>query len=439
MTFAQEDPRELPKPDGGAEPELSPTPNPVEPAGPAVIDRGGIPQDLTGRSRRARILAFVGRVAAGLTVVGIGAAYFLMYGPHTDKVIADANDIAKNVRDESPIRPLRIPKDPPPAPTMPPAPPALPVDPSLLTAASTQRPPLPPSASSGPEVQPATSLIGNGLLRRTGRGEPAAAVPTTLAPSAFQAPPGGTPPGIPGAALGASQAFGVPSAAQQQGGPAMGALLRPTQTQPAVARVLIDVRYLLPKGRYIPCGNQPAIDTTFPAQIPCVVKEDVYGYDGSVKLIDRGSTIVGETTQAPRQGQRRVLALMNDLYGPPTPDGRAVKIDLNSLVVDDLGRGGIAGYTNTHLAERLLPALVLTAAQGAMSVLTAAASRGGNASVVVNPQLPGSVLTDPARQAVDIPPTVEVPQATPIMIAVQRDLDFSRVYALRPVAEASAQ
>jgi type IV secretion system protein VirB10 len=72
-------------------------------------------------------------------------------------------------------------------------------------------------------------------------------------------------------------------------GSRMASLLRPTVTPAVRARVLPTQRLLLPKGAFIDCTLETAIDSTLPGMTTCITATDTFSVDGDVVLLERGS------------------------------------------------------------------------------------------------------------------------------------------------------
>jgi type IV secretion system protein VirB10 len=204
---------------------------------------------------------------------------------------------------------------------------------------------------------------------------------------------------------------------------ALTALLHPSATTAARARVLPAERLLLPKGAFIDCTLETAIDSTLPGMTTCVTATDTFGVDGSTVLIERGSKLVGETRGEVHQGAARVFVLWTEAR---TPTG--VIVPLASPGTDELGRSGLPGEVNRHFFERFGAAILISVIDGA--VQSAVSSRGGGA-VIVNPSTSQDVMTEVLKGTINIPPTVTKAQGDRIQVLVARDLDFRSVYELK--------
>ncbi len=221
--------------------------------------------------------------------------------------------------------------------------------------------------------------------------------------------------GEPGAAPGADT-----SAAQ-----GMSALLTPTVTGGAVAQRLSNTRFLLPKGAFIDCTLETAIDSTLPGMTTCITAADTFGADGRVVLLERGTKLVGETRGQVQQGQARVFVLWTQAR---TPAG--VLVPLDSPGTDELGRSGLPGEVDRHFWQRFGAGILVSLIDGAVQVAVQSASHSGG-TVVYAPSASQDVLTEVFKETLRIAPTVTKKNGERIQILVARDVDFRPVYELR--------
>jgi type IV secretion system protein VirB10 len=70
------------------------------------------------------------------------------------------------------------------------------------------------------------------------------------------------------------------------------------------AELLPTMRLLLPKGAFIDCTLETAIDSTLPGMTTCITATDTFGVDGKVVLLERGTKLVGEVRGQVEQGPR---------------------------------------------------------------------------------------------------------------------------------------
>lgn len=213
------------------------------------------------------------------------------------------------------------------------------------------------------------------------------------------------------------------SSAARGGADPMAALLHPTVTPAVEASVLSDLRFLLPKGSFLDCTLETAIDSTLPGMTTCVTATDTLSADGTVVLLERGTKLVGETRGEVRQGQARLFVVWTEAR---TPTG--VIVPLDSPGTDALGRSGLAGKVNTHFWERFGAAILVSVIDAGVQAGVQASSSSG--TVIVNPSASQDVMTGILNSTVDIPPTITVRQGERIQVLVARDVDFSTVYRL---------
>lgn len=333
-----------------------------------------------------------------------------------------------------------------------PLPPLGPITPTVAVPAAASASPVVASALGPPPALPAAFLAGSaaappGTLPAAGAGPAAASGPPQKSPQqlalerklsgpAFDDAPDG--PASPGASARAEEA--APVAAGAPGGPAaptaatsaatghtdaLSELLTPTVTAAARPTVLPTQRLLLPKGAFIDCTLETAVDSTLPGMTTCVTATDTFGADGSTVLLERGTKLVGETRGEVQQGAARVFVLWTEAR---TPTG--VVIPLASPGTDELGRAGLSGTVARHFWQRFGAAILISMINGGMQYAVESQSKSG--AVIYDPGTTQEVMADALRGSINIAPTVTIPNGARIQVLVARDLDFRSVYALRP-------
>jgi type IV secretion system protein VirB10 len=193
----------------------------------------------------------------------------------------------------------------------------------------------------------------------------------------------------------------------------------------AQARLLPTQRLMLPKGAFIDCTLETAIDSTLPGLTTCVTATDTFGADGKVVLLERGTKLIGETRGQVQQGAARVFVLWTEAR---TPTG--VVVPLDSPGADELGRSGLAGEVNRHFWQRFGAALLISTVDGAVQAAVRSSGEGSG-TVIYNPSDAQGVMTEVLRNTVNIAPTVTKNNGDRIQVLVARDVDFSSVYELR--------
>jgi len=211
----------------------------------------------------------------------------------------------------------------------------------------------------------------------------------------------------------------------RRGDAPLAALLRPTSTAAVQAQLLPTARFLLPKGAFIDCTLETAIDSTLPGLTSCITAADTFGVDGKVVLLERGSKLVGETRGQVQQGQARVFVVWTQAR---TPAG--VVVPLDSPGTDELGRAGLPGEVHRHFWERFGAAMLISVVEGAVQAGVQAANHSGGA-VLYAPSLSQDVLTEALKDTAHIAPTIVKRNGDRIQVLVARDLDFRSVYELR--------
>lgn len=193
------------------------------------------------------------------------------------------------------------------------------------------------------------------------------------------------------------------------------------------ASMLPTQRFLLPKGAFIDCTLETAIDSTLPGMTTCITATDTFGADGQVVLLERGTKLIGATQGRVNQGAARVFVLWSEAR---TPAG--VVVPLASPGADELGRAGLPGEVNRHFMDRFGAAILISVIDGAIQSAVQSSNRAG--AVVFNPSGSRDVLAEVLRGTVNIRPTVVKRHGDRVQVLVARDLDFRSVYALRSLA-----
>lgn len=221
--------------------------------------------------------------------------------------------------------------------------------------------------------------------------------------------------------------------AQAEGAGSLGTLLRPNATAAVSARVLPTRRLLLPKGAFIDCTLETAIDSSLPGMTTCITAADTFGADGRVVVLERGTKLIGETRGEASRGSSRLFVLWSEAR---TPTG--VVVPLASPGTDELGRAGVTGTVDRHFWTRFGAAILISVIDGAVQAGVEAARSGEGDAIVVTPSGSRDVMTEVLKETVAIAPTIRKPQGDRIQVLVARDLDFRSVYELEPVRAAGS-
>ncbi|MBS0579548.1 MAG: type IV secretion system protein VirB10 [Proteobacteria bacterium] len=273
------------------------------------------------------------------------------------------------------------------------------------------------------------SLAPGGAVPMSGEGQPAAKTPAELAlerrlSGAVFAP------GAPAHPADVAGPLARPEPAMgggregAGGASAMTALLEPTATASVSAQRLANPRFLLPKGAFIDCTLETAIDSTLPGMTTCVTAADIFGTDGRVVLLERGTKLVGETRGQVQQGQARLFVLWTQAR---TPGG--VVVPLDSPGTDELGRSGLPGEVDRHFWQRFGAGILISLINGGVQAAVQAVSPAGG-TVVYAPSASQDVATEVFKDTLRIPPTITKRNGDRIQVLVARDVDFRSVYEL---------
>lgn len=217
--------------------------------------------------------------------------------------------------------------------------------------------------------------------------------------------------------------FGLQPPGDEENGTDLATLLRSTGHQSAAASRLRAPHMTLRAGTHIPCTLETAITSSLPGSTRCITAADTWSADGSVVLIERGTTILGETRGVASQGNHRLFILWTHAYTP-----QHIDVPLEAPGTDALGRSGLTGEVNYHFFQRFGAALLISVIDGV--VQGASRSRTGDNNIVISPNPSRDLLSEILRQTASIRPTVDVHQGAQVQIAVPRNVDFGAVYEL---------
>jgi type IV secretion system protein VirB10 len=281
-------------------------------------------------------------------------------------------------------------------------------------------PPPPPPIAPPPQPAP-TSAMPTAADEQARLRAPSMVVDLSDAPETGAVPPSAG--GSAAVAIAGGQGTGAASGPRLNPDERFAERVATAQVDTARATRLANTALVAPQGTVISAVLETGINSDLPGFVRAVVSRDVSGFDGSTVLIPRGSKLIGEYKSAVSQGQSRAFVIWSRLI---TPDG--VSINLGSPATDTLGRGGVAGETNTHFVHRFGAAILLSVIGAGLQALANEASNNSvNAVIISSPQQASNVATVALQKDIDIPPTITVPQGQAIRVFVSRDLDFSDV------------
>ncbi len=236
---------------------------------------------------------------------------------------------------------------------------------------------------------------------------------------------------------------GSTSSSSASGG-LFGGQLQGSATPRVSATMLGDRSLTLPKGMAFTCALKTRVISATSGLVGCQVQRNVYGDNGRVLLIERGSHLDGEYRIASvKPGTVRIPVLWTRIR---TPLG--VTVDIESPGTGPLGESGIDGHVDNRWGERLGAAMLLSLIDDSVKLViqqqsgegTGNGGNGGNTVVLPSTTAQTSKLAEKVLEStINIPPLIYQNQGGGVGIYVARDVDFSSVYELRPVSGETAR
>jgi len=288
-----------------------------------------------------------------------------------------------------------------------------------------------PAGLNAPLEETRRNLVGyqrqlQGLLDTLSK-QTAAATGQATGASPFGATPLGVPPSA-----------GVGNSSTPPTGALFGGQLQASATPRVAATQLGNRSLTLPKGSAFTCALKTKLISAASGFVGCQVLHNVFGADGRVLLIERGSHLDGEYRVASlRSGSVRIPVLWTRIR---TPNG--VTVDIDSPGTGPLGEAGVDGYVDNRWVERIGAAMMLSLINDSVQfVLQNQANETSGDTIVLPSTTSGtSKLAEKVLDStINIPPLIYQNQGGIVGIYVARDVDFSSVYELKPTASAPAR
>lgn len=208
--------------------------------------------------------------------------------------------------------------------------------------------------------------------------------------------------------------------------------LNPTATPSATANRFANRNLLLAKGTVIQCSLKTRIETQVAGMVACTTLRDVYSDNKKVLLLERGSTVEGEYQSAAEMGATRIFVLWTRVR---TPQG--IVVNLDSPATDTLGGAGLGGYVKHHFWRRFGNALMFSLIQDSVATGFKRFERSKTAQTIVygnSEDTTNDIVQEIIKSTANIPPTIYKNQGDNAAVYVARDIDFSKVYSLKPIA-----
>jgi type IV secretion system protein VirB10 len=198
------------------------------------------------------------------------------------------------------------------------------------------------------------------------------------------------------------------------------------KTKRAYATYFKPLPYLVGQGKFIFGTLALAIHSDLPGQIEAVINQDVYGEQGEKILIPRGSHLIGEYRSGLSNNQSRLFTVWTRIKEP-----NGIVIQLGSEGTDSLGRAGVTGQVDYHFFDRFGSAILISMVSAGAATSGASTKDPYNSATAYRESV-SQALAEQAKNTlnedINIPSTIQVPQGTRIVVFVNKDLDFSRVY-----------
>ena len=297
-----------------------------------------------------------------------------------------------------------------------PAPPPLPPPPADLLAAGYPPPPAPGQPGSIPGAREKEDArrhapmliydVSGATLQAAAKPTPADDVQSALTNQLLKST---------AATLAAAEGAGTPSEGYADRTAAYGKTASDQQVPEASAR-RISMGNRIAQGKMLTATLETAVSSDLPGKLRAVVTAEVWSEDGSRRLVQRGSRLIGEYRSGLVRGNTRVFVIWTRLLQPDGTD-----IAIGSPGTDDLGRAGLTGTIDRHFAERFGAAVLLS-----LIGSTTTASQAGSTVVVDTSQGFSQVAQQSLQDSVNIPPTITVAQGAPVQVFVARDLVFGQ-------------
>ncbi len=211
-----------------------------------------------------------------------------------------------------------------------------------------------------------------------------------------------------------------------------GGQLQASATPKVAATMLGDRSLTLPKGTAFTCALKTKVISATSGLVGCQVQRNVFGDNGRVLLIERGSHMDGEyRISSVRPGMVRIPVLWTRVR---TPLG--VTVDIESPGTGQLGESGVDGYVDNRWGARIGAAMLLSLIDDSVKLVIQNQSQDQQADTIVLPSTTNntSKLAEKVLDStINIPPLLYQNQGGIVGIYVARDVDFSSVYELKPV------
>jgi type IV secretion system protein VirB10 len=181
----------------------------------------------------------------------------------------------------------------------------------------------------------------------------------------------------------------------------------------------VDRFRVITADRYIGAVLENAVNSQIPGRIIAVVERNVYGADGRLPLLPKGTRIICDYKSLAKAGESRLPVTCSRAL---RPDGASIQLT-DAQGADQMARTGLIGDVDLRVWERygsafIVAAISALASAGSQISTNQTVSQGGNALS----QNLGEVTAKVLEQSVDLAPIVSVPAASRIQIIPRTDI-----------------
>jgi type IV secretion system protein VirB10 len=186
-----------------------------------------------------------------------------------------------------------------------------------------------------------------------------------------------------------------------------------------------NLSFLLRRNTIFHCLPEQPLDSEIAGPIGCMVTENVYSADGSVVLIEAGSTVDGEVIRGPALGSKRMALEFDEIMTL-----KGIPIYLSAAAGDTLGTVGVNGYVNEHLWQKIKGAVLLSLVEIGGNVAANESAQGGTVNLSTGANYGQSLAQQMLAHDIDIQPTLYRNQAQPLTVIVRQDIPMDDAYRL---------
>ena len=183
-------------------------------------------------------------------------------------------------------------------------------------------------------------------------------------------------------------------------------------------------------------------DIGSPAMTRAIISRDIYGEQGDIVLIPKGSRAIGTYSPGQANGQTRVVIKWDRII---TPTG--IDIQVSSLGTDPLGRLGAPAYTDDHfwgqmasavMVSLLMPYLVIKATNTGNQPVGTGSTTGSPQDVALAAAITAAGTLAPVAAAQQIIAAAGAAGNTAVVSAVQSVMNTPGITSATIVAVANA-